>query len=156
MFAVGSDKDRRQMFPHIIPEFFFGEELRHKIVDFADESPVFFIVQRDVIDFRGFRQVIIGLSTAKRFRVEINHAILETQEFRSRVYLLNEILVVELLAHLAHNIILETGRLQLGTDIYDTPRPLPRRCILVGRGVQPGCQVHNLAVLLRINVVHIL
>ena len=143
------------MFPHIRPKFRLGEELRHKIIDFADECPVFFIVQWDVIDFRGFRQIVVGLSAAKRFRIEINDAILETQEFRPGVYLVNEILVVELFTHLTHNIILETGGLQFGTDVDDTPRPLPRGCVLVGCGVQPGCQVHYLAVLLRINIVHI-
>ena len=68
---------------------------------------------------------------------EIDDTILETQQLWSGVYFINEILVVELFAHLAHNIILETGCLQLGTDIHDTTRPLPRRCVLVGRGVQP-------------------
>ena len=123
------------MFPHIRPEFFLWKELRHEVVDFVDLLAMFFGVKWNVVDFRGFRQVIVRLTAAKCLCVEIDHTIFETKEFRSRVNLVDKVLVVELFTHLTHNIILEAGRLEFGADVHDTKRLFTRIGILVGSGV---------------------
>ena len=70
------------MVPHILAQLFTRKQFGHKILDFVNYLRVTRVIQRNIVNFGGFRYVVLGVTLSKNLVLEINDAVLKTEQIR--------------------------------------------------------------------------
>ena len=117
LLARVAREERRQEREHVFAQALCGQHLRPEVAYLGDVGQVGGVV--DIVDAGAVAYEVVGAAFAELVRVEVVDAVEEAQQSAVRVQLLLELLVVEHLAALLDDVVLEGRVLELHGDVRE-------------------------------------